>query len=172
MKTSIFSSIFFLGLFFSFTAAAQLKIAHVDSKLVFDGYKQTKEAQKEYDAEVGKWEQQAADMQRELAEMKDRLEKQSLMLSVEKKKELEAKFLQKKTEYQQFVQQIYGREGDLFKKNEKFSGPIIKKIKKTIQEVAAQEGYDMVLDRAAGAVVYWKQENDLTDKVLDKLNQE
>ena len=152
--------------------AASLKIAHVDTKVVFEGFKGTKKAQKDYDDQVSKREQEAANMQKELREMQDRLEKQSLMLSKEKKKELEAKFLKKKTEYEQFVQKIYGREGDLFQKNEEYSGPIIKRIKKVIQEVAAEEGYDMVLDRAAGAVVYWKPDNDLTQKVLDRMNAE
>lgn len=151
-------------------SAAGLKIAHVDSKVVFDGYKETKAAQKDYDAQVAKWEQKAADMQKELVEMKDKLEKQSLMLSADKKKELESKMLQKQTEYQQYVQKIYGRGGDIFQKNEEFSGPIIEKIKKTIQEVAAQEGYDMVFDRATGAVVFWKADNDLTAKVIEILN--
>ena len=41
----------------------------------------------------------------------------------------------------------------------------------TIQEVAAQEGYDLVVDRASGAVVFWKPDNDLTQKVLDLLSQ-
>ncbi len=152
--------------------AAQLKIAHVDSKLIFEGYKKTKTVQKQYDAQVGKWEQDAAKMQRELTEMKERLEKQSLMLSAEKKKELESKMLEKQSQYQQFVQKIYGRDGDLFQKNQEFSGPIIKKINATIQDVAKQEGYDMVLDRAVGAVVYWQPDNDLTQKVLDVLNKE
>jgi outer membrane protein len=170
-KIMLFATAVFL-LQYSLCLAKDLKIAHVDSKVIFDKYKETKTAQKEYDAQVSKWEQEAAKMQRELAEMKERLDKQSLMLSAEKKKELEAKLLKKKTEYEQFVQKIYDpRQGDLFKQNEKISGPIIEKIKKTIQEVAAKDGYDMVLDRAAGAVVFWKPENDLTQKVLDILNQ-
>ena len=37
-----------------------LRIAHVDSKLIFDGYKGTKKAQEEYDRQVAKW----ADAQR------------------------------------------------------------------------------------------------------------
>jgi outer membrane protein len=105
-------------------------------------------------------------------EMKDKLDKQSLMLSEEKKKEMEADFLKKKSEYEQFVQQVYGKDGQLFQKNEEFSGPIIAKIKKTIQDVANQEGYDLVIDRAAGAVVFWKKDNDLTQKVIDILNKE
>ncbi|MEO6095083.1 MAG: OmpH family outer membrane protein [Fibrobacteria bacterium] len=154
------------------THAADLKIAHVDSKLVFDKYADTKKAQKEYDKQVQKWEQDAATKQKSLMELKDKLEKQSLMLSEEKKKEMEADFLKKKSEYEQFVQQIYGKDGALFQKNEEFSGPIITKIKKTIQDVANQEGYDMVFDRAAGAVVFWKKDNDLTQKVIDVLNKE
>ena len=153
-------------------AAAELRLAHVDSKFIFDNYHETKVAQKEYDKQVAKWEQEVADMQKDLMELKERLEKQSLMLSDEKKKELQSEYLQKQSTYQQKVQKIYGREGDLFNKNEEFSGPIIEKIKNTIQEIAAREGYDMVLDRASGAVVYWKKENDLSQKVLDVLNQD
>ena len=149
-----------------------LKLAHVDSKLIFDKYSDTKKAQKEYDKQVAKWEQDAAAKQKDLLEMKEKLEKQSLMLSEEKKKEMEGQFLKKKSEYEQFVQKIYGKEGELFHKNQEISDPIIQKIKKTIQDVANQEGYDMVIDRAGGAVVYWKKENDLTQKVIDLLNKE
>jgi outer membrane protein len=152
--------------------AADLKIAHVDSKMIFDKYAETTKAQKEYDKQVAKWEQEAAAKQKDLMDLKDKLEKQSLLLSDEKKKELEADFLKKKSEYEQFVQKIYGKEGQLFQKNQEISDPIIQKIKKTIQDVANQEGYDMVFDRAAGAVVYWKKDNDLTQKVLDLLNKE
>ncbi len=171
----IFKSLFnvTLGLCtFGSVLAADLKLAHVDSKIIFDSYSETKKAQEEYDKKVAKWEQDAADMQKNLVEMKERLDKQSLMLSDEKKKELEADFLKKKTEYQQFVSKIYGRDGKLLAENEKFSGPLIQKIKKTIQDVANQEGYDMVLDRASGTVVFWKKDNDITDKVLDYLNKE
>ena len=167
-KTVMMLGLCLVGLGFS----ADLKIAHVDSKLVFEKYADTKKAQKEYDKQVAKWEQDAATKQKQLMEMKDRLEKQSLMLSEEKKKELEADFGKKKSEYEQFVQKIYGKDGELFQKNEEFSGPIITKIKKTIQDVANQEGYDMVIDRAAGAVVFWKKDNDLTQKVVDVLNKE
>ena len=163
----------FLGLLMAgAVSAADLKIAHVDSKMIFDKYADTKKAQKEYDKQVQKWEQDAASKQKSLMELKDKLDKQSLMLSDEKKKEMEADFLKKKSEYEQFVQQIYGKDGTLFQKNEEFSGPIITKIKKTIQDVANQEGYDMVIDRAAGAVVFWKKDNDLSQKVIDVLNKE
>ena len=153
-------------------AVADIKIAHVDSKMIFEKYSETSKAQRDYDRQVQKWEQEAQTKQRELMEMKERLEKQSLMLSEERKRDLEAQFAKKRTEYEQFVQQIYGKDGMLYQKNQEISDPIIQKIKRTIQDVANQEGYDMVFDRAAGAVVFWKKDNDLTQRVLDILNRE
>lgn len=151
---------------------ADIKIAHVDSKMIFEKYAETTKAQRDYDRQVQKWEAEAQAKQKELLEMKERLEKQSLMLSEEKKKELESQFMKKKADYEQFVQQIYGKEGALYQKNQEISDPIIQKIKKTIQDVANQEGYDMVFDRSAGAVVFWKKDNDLTQRVLEILNKE
>jgi len=151
-------------------AADEVRIAHVDSKLIFDGYKGTKKAQDEYDRQVARWEQQANLLQKELAALKEKLEKQSLMLSEERKRELDAEYARKDSELKEFINNIYGRSGQLLSENEKISAPIVQMIHKAIQEVALQEGYDMVLDRATGSVLFWKKDNDLTQKVLDYLN--
>ena len=160
------------ALLVSGTASAEdgLRVAHVDSKLIFEGYKGTKKAQEEYDRQVAKWEQQANLLQKELAAIKEKLDKQALMLSDEKRKELEADYAKKNTELKEFIDRVYGRSGELITENEKVSAPIISLIKKAVTEIALQEGYDMVVDRATGAVVFWKDENDLTKKVLDYLN--
>ena len=80
-----------------------LRIAHVDSKIIFDGFKGTRKAQEEYDRQVAKWEQQANLLQKELAAIKERLDKQVLMLSDEKKRELEAEYNKKDTELKSFI---------------------------------------------------------------------
>ncbi|WP_295682180.1 OmpH family outer membrane protein [uncultured Fibrobacter sp.] len=147
-----------------------LRVAHVDSKLIFDGYKGTKKAQEEYDRQVAKWEQQANLLQKELAAIKEKIDKQLLMLSDEKRRELEADYKKKDTELKNFIDRVYGRNGELISENEKISGPIIQLIRKAVNEIALQEGYDMVVDRATGSVLFWKKENDLTQKVLDYLN--
>ncbi|MDR2581067.1 MAG: OmpH family outer membrane protein [Fibromonadaceae bacterium] len=160
-----------LLLFASLAVAADgMRVAHVDSKIIFEGYKGTRRAQEEYDRQVAKWEQQANLLQRELGFVKERLEKQSLMLSEEQKRELEAEFSRRDTELKNFIERIYGRNGELLKENEKVSAPIIALIRKAVTEIALSEGYDYVLDRATGAVLFWKNENDLTQKVLNYLN--
>ena len=171
-KSLIRRLVIVLAMLMACTAFAEdgLRIAHVDSKLIFDGYKGTKKAQEEYDRQVAKWEQQGNLLQKELAAIKEKLDKQVLMLSDEKKRELEADYAKKETELKEFIDRVYGRNGELITENEKVSGPIIQLIRKAINEIALQEGYDMVVDRATGAVVFWKKENDLTQKVLDYLN--
>ena len=163
-----------LLLVFAFATASMaddgLRVAHVDSKLIFDGYKGTKKAQEEYDRQGAKWEQQANLLQKELAAIKEKIDKQLLMLSDEKRRELEADYKKKDTELKNFIDRVYGRNGELISENEKISGPIIQLIRKAVNEIALQEGYDMVVDRATGSVLFWKKENDLTQKVLDYLN--
>lgn len=152
-------------------AETPLRIAVVDSKALFDGFKGTKEAQDKYDKQVALWEQDVADRQKELASLKDKFEKQSLMLSDEKKKDLQTQFMSKQADLQKLVQGLYGKDGRVVKKNEEFTGPIIQKIRVIAQQVAKAEGYDLVLDKASGAVFYVSREDiDLTPKVLDRLN--
>ena len=54
--------------------------------------------------------------------------------------------------------------------NSSVSRPLVEKIRETVNKVAREEGYDLVLDRASGAVIYWKDEHDLTQRVLIELN--
>jgi outer membrane protein len=157
--------------FAAFAADAIPRIAVVDSKALFDGYKGTKESQDKYDKQVAAWEQEVADKQKELATLKDKFEKQSLMLSEEKKKELQAEFISKQADLQKLAQSLYGKDGRVVQENERFTAPIVQKIRGVVQVVAKAEGYDFVFDKASGAVFYSaKDEYDITPKVLDRLN--
>lgn len=157
--------------FAAFGAEAIPRIAVVDSKALFDGFKGTKESQDKYDKQVAAWEQEVADKQKELANLKEKFEKQSLMLSEEKKKSMQADFMAKQADLQKLAQSLYGKDGRVVRENEKFTAPIIQKIRGVVQLVAKAEGYDFVFDKASGAVFYSaKDEYDITSKVMDRLN--
>lgn len=156
-----------------FAAEAVPRIGLVDTKAVFDGFKGTKEAQERYDKQVAMWEQDVADKQKELATLKEKFDKQGMMLSEERKRNLQADFMAKQADLQKMVQSLYGKDGKVVKENEKFTAPIILKIRGVAQQVAKAEGYDLVLDRASGAVFYvGKEDWDLTQKIIDRLNSE
>ena len=150
--------------------SAEMRIAHVDTKLIFSKYAKTSEAQSEYDKKLALWEQEAALLQKKVAGLREKLEKQTLMLSDEKRKELEGDLEREETGLRSFIDRIYGQQGELVQENAKISTPIIQEIRRVINEVALQEGYDMVLDRSSGSILFWKNEHDLTPRVIDILN--
>jgi outer membrane protein len=155
----------------AFSAETIPRIAVVDSKALFDGYKGTKESQEKYDKQVAVWEQEVAERQKELANLKDKYDKQSLMLSEERKRNLQAEFASKQADLQKLAQSLYGKDGRVVRENEKFTAPIVQKIRTVVQMVAKAEGYDFVFDKSSGAVFYTsKDEYDISAKVLDRLS--
>jgi outer membrane protein len=114
--------------FIASIASAEMKFGYINSEDIFARYEGTKDAQEKFNKEVAKWEQLASDKQKEMKEMKDQLEKQSLLLSSERKKEIEAQLQQKLIDYQEFLQSKFGQKGEALTKNEELTKPIIEKI--------------------------------------------
>lgn len=154
----------------TFALCADMRIAHLDSRIIFERFSGTLRAQEQYDKKLAKWEQEANLLQKEVVLLEERLEKQSLLLSEEKRLELGAELSQKRTSLKNFVNRIYGPSGELMNQNSRVSQPLVAKIRETVNKVAREEGYDLVLDRASGALIYWKDEHDLTQRVLIELN--
>ncbi|MBD3421488.1 MAG: hypothetical protein GF398_15325 [Chitinivibrionales bacterium] len=162
-------------LFASLTAFAPLsfgalKIGFINSQKILKDYEGVKTAQQKFEKEAAKWEQEAAAMQKELKDLKNQLEKQSLLLSNERKKELQDKFQQKYLDYQEFLQNKLGKGGDAIKKNEELTKPIIEKINKVLDKIGKEERYDYIFDAAQGGIVFAKKGYDLTERVLKELN--
>jgi outer membrane protein len=153
-------------------ATAELKLGYIDSEEIFQKYQGTKEAQERFNKEVAKWEQTASERQKEIMEMKEQLEKQSLLLSSERKKEIEAQLQQKMADYQKYVQSTFGQEGEAVKKNTELTKPIVERINKIIDKIAKDEKYDFILDARGGGVVFAKKTYDLTTRVLELLTKE
>jgi outer membrane protein len=158
---------------FAATASfAEMKFGFINSQEIFKQYSGTKEAQEKFDKEVAKWEQEASNRKKDLMDLKDQLEKQSLLLSAQRKKELEDQFNQKAADYQTFLQDKLGQNGEVLKKNVELTKPIIERINKILDKIGKDERYDFIFDEANGSVVFAKPAYDLTDRVLKLLNSE
>lgn len=153
-------------------ASAEMKFGYIDSEEIFQKYEGTKEAQERFNKEVARWEQAASEQQKEITELKEQLEKQSLLLSSERKKELEGQLQEKVTAYQKFVQSKFGQEGEALRKNTELTKPIVDKINKIIDRIAKEEKYDFIFDARAGGIVFAKKGYDLTARVLELLTKE
>lgn len=151
---------------------AELKIGYINSEEIFQEYEGTKEAQEKFNKEVAKWEQDASKKQKEIKDLKEQIDKQSLLLSAERKKSLQDSLENKMADYQKFLQEKFGQKGEALSKNEELTKPIIEKINKIIEKIAKEENYDYIFDARAGGIVFAKKAYDLSERVLGLLGKE
>jgi outer membrane protein len=166
------AALFFFAAAALSSATAQMKIGYVNSEKIFTEFEGTKVAQEKFNREVARWEQEASKRAREITELRDQLEKQSLLLSAERKKALEDDLRQKIIQHEKFLQEKFGQRGEVLTKNEELTKPILEKIHRIIEKIARDEQYDYIFDWRAGGVIFAKQSYDLTDRVLAQLAKE
>jgi outer membrane protein len=149
-----------------------MKIGYVNSEKIFTQFEGTKVAQDRFNKEVAKWEQEASQRAKRITELRDQLEKQSLLLSADRKRVLEDSLRQMIITHERFVQEKFGQRGEVLTRNEELTKPILEKIQKIIDKIAKDENFDFIFDWRAGGVVFAKQSYDLTDRVLAQLAKE
>jgi outer membrane protein len=149
--------------------SAELKIGYINSEKILMEYQGTKEAEEKLKKEVAKVEQEATERKKKMEEMREQLDKQSLLLSAERKKELEDNLQKEWIDYQKFLQENAGPEGSVAKKNQELFQPIIEQVNKILEVVAKNENYDFIFDARGGTLVWAKSAYDLTEKVIQAL---
>jgi len=167
--------VFLLGISFLILFSTQLlaqegKIGYIDSMKLRTTYKEFADVQVKFDQEVAKWQLQADSLKKGVDSLQVDFEKQSLLLSEEKKKEKEHFIEQKKTEYTTFINQTFGPGGKMEKLNTDLTKPILDKINAALEKIALENNYIMIFDAVNGNVAWAKKGLDLTDMVLDALS--
>jgi outer membrane protein len=152
--------------------AEEVKLGYIDTVKIFAEFKETVAAEEIYKKEVEVWKKKASDMEADLAKMREEIQSQSLMLSEEKLSEKKLQFDQKMKEYNQYMSDVFGDNGQAAKRNKELTQPIVEKINSVIAKIAEDEGYTIVFDAAQGNIVYAKKALDLTEKVMERLQQE
>ena len=154
--------------------AAEQKIGYIDSDLLRDKMPEFKDMQRQLDRLKQQYEKEAMDRQSELRKLQEDFRKQELLMSDARKAEMQAQFDQSTMELQEFTQNKFGPEGELFRKNRELGEPIFIMINTAIEEIAREKGFDFIFDVAiSGAIVYADPERfDLTDELLERLEEQ
>jgi len=152
--------------------ADDLKIGFIDSERIFAAYKGTSQAQTEFNSDIQKWTQELESRKQELQNMIDEYQNQSLILSEAKRREKEEEIQGKRNELDSFNQEIWGPNGRVAQRNEQLTKPIVEKIREVLSDIGQTEGFSIVFDATDGNVVYADHALDLTDRVIERLNEE
>ena len=147
-------------------AAKEAKVGIIISDRILNEYPEAQDAQKILEEEIQEWQRQAAEMEDELQALDKELAEGSMFYSEEKKSEVESKFQRKMLGYREFQAGIERR---AMQRNQELFAPINEKIQKVIDEIAAQDGYDIILDAVGTAIAYADPTLDITDLVLEEL---
>lgn len=151
---------------------AQGKIGYVDSQRIFSELPEFKEAEAKFNKEVEDWEVQADDMKAEIDSLIVEKDKNSLVWSATKKKEVEDRLTAKQDTLQQFLDITFGPGGKAERRMNELSQPLKERVIAIIRRIAIENDYDMVLDAAVVSIAFAKESLDLTDDVITEVSKE
>ena len=163
----IFLLICFLG--FGVLGFCQ-KYAIIDTKYILDKMTDYKAAQTRLDDIAAGWQKEIDSLQSQLDRMYKDYDAEQVMLSEDLRKKREAQLFSKEKELRDLQRKRFGFEGDLFKKRQELIKPVQDKVYNAVQRIAAQRGYDFILDKSEGiTVIFADPKLDKSDDVLREL---
>lgn len=144
------------------------KVSVVDSGKILQQLPETKQAEAALQATAEPLQKELnrmnVDYQQSVVSYRQKAE--SLTKTIREQKE---KDLKKKAQtVEKYQQENFGRGGIIESKQQELFVPIRKKVLAAVEAIAAQEGVTLVLEK--NSAIFVSPENDLTFKVLDKLN--
>lgn len=151
---------------------ADIKVGFIDSDRIFAEYPKTQEAQSSFNREVQELSRTAKEKKSEIDGLQKKLDAQGPMLSEAKRDEQNRDLQRKVADYESFVQTNWGPGGRISKLNEEFLKPIVDRVHALVSEIGQQEGYSLILDAVDGNIIFGDHTLDLTDRILQGLNDE
>jgi Skp family chaperone for outer membrane proteins len=94
---------------------------------------------------------------------------QGPILSTLKRQEKEETLQRAVSDYERFLQEIWGPQGRAVQENEQATGEVVGQIRAVVEKIASQKGLVMVFDAAGGFLLYADRSLDLTSEVLQEL---
>jgi len=149
--------------------AADVRIGYIDSARIFQEYSVAKEAQAQFDRKVEGWRAQSAEKENLVNQLRAEVRDQGPILSTLKRQEKEEALQRAVSDYERFLQEIWGPQGRAVQENEQATSEVVTQIRAVVEKIASQKGLVMVFDAAGGFLLYADRSLDLTSEVLQEL---
>jgi outer membrane protein len=150
-------------------ANAQSKVGYVDVQKAIQATAAGKKAKEVLDGEYGKRKKDLDKKKADIEKMNQDLEKKKTVLSEEV---LNKKQMELQEEMMRFQKVVAENQMEIQKKEKELVEPILERMRKTIEKVAQEKGFSLVLERGAQNVLYAQKDSDLTDEVVKAFEKE
>ncbi len=157
----------FFSVCFITPSVAQLKIGYILSERIRTEFEDFKEAESQLQLEYRKVQTEFDKMVLKMDSLKQDYEVKRLM-ALDKGESIKQELVQMKRSIQTYQAEKIGPQGELMKKQAQMEYEILGKVKKAVDKVAINEGFDYIIDASVG-LLYFKPKYDMTDDVLYEL---
>jgi outer membrane protein len=151
-------------------AAQEIKLGFIHAEKVVQAYSGYKDAEAQFEKQREIWNQEIEAKSRELKAMEEDFRAQEPMLTDERRRERMQGLEQRRREFEQYYQQIFGSSGEAVRKQEELLSPIYEKVNAIIRQMGEQEKFTMIFDSSTFGIAYAAEGVDLTEKVIERLN--
>lgn len=138
----------------------------VDSQRIVEEYEAARDARQQMEKFIRDVEKEVSDKQRELQRMQEDFYSQQMLLGEAARDQKLQEIETAKAEYFRFQEQVETRVQQEY--DEKL-GEIIQQVKTIAERIGKEEGFGIIIDKAAFSVLYIDDSVDLTNRVLEAL---
>ena len=155
-------------LFTSIYSTKAQKFAYVDTDYILNKIPEFKQAQDKLDAISEDWQKEIENKYSEVDQMYRSYQQEQVLLTDEMKVKREDAIIKKETQAKQLQKKYFGPEGDLYLKRQELVKPIQDKVYDAIQQLAANNKYQVIFDSSSDLIMLYKNNNlDKSDKVIE-----
>ena len=158
-----------LAIILPFGLSGQMKIGYIDSNRIMADFEEVRTAQAKLEKQTRQFEAEYTGYLAQLDSLQRSFERQKLLLSAEKQQEKEAEMQQLYMATQQFQQQKFSPQGEIYLYQAQLMEPILKKVDDAVKIVGAAKGFDFIFDAGNSGLVYALPAYDITTEVIAEL---
>jgi outer membrane protein len=148
------------------SAVAETKIGVVNLRQALFSSNEARSFTEKLQSDFADEEESVREAQEEARKVKERIEKDAAMMNEEERKQLAGEFQEALKEFNYRKEKL---DSAVAKRKQEFLDKARPEVDKAVKDLLDEEGLDLVLP--AEAVVYVKPSMDLTNKLLQKLNE-
>jgi outer membrane protein len=148
---------------------AETRFGYIDSGRIFTEYAAAKEAQARFDRQVQGWRDEAAEKEKLANQLRAEVRDQSPILSTMKRQEKEEALQKAISDYERFIQEVWGPQGRASQENDRATADVVRLIRTAVEKVAGEKNLNLVIDATSGFIIYADKTLDVTTDVLAEL---
>ncbi|WP_033565272.1 OmpH family outer membrane protein [Sphingobacterium sp. SYP-B4668] len=146
------------------------RFAYVDSEYILKHIPEYVSAQKQLDDLSVQWQEEVDNKYGEIEKLYKAYQNDQVLLNEDMRRRREDEIVKKEKEAKEFQRQKFGYEGELYQQRIRLIKPIQDRVAKAIQDVASNQGLDIVLDKGNEVTfLYANPKLDKSNEIITKL---